>query len=175
MTSRTDDIDLSPLFQGLEQPLQLITDPEARERQQAYVNAARPQVERAAFDILAGIVRTFNEASADQRVSLEYADGGLHLRIEDSQEPETETAFSDSELERVTLRLPKQLKELIDLAARQHGMSANSWYIRALSIVAARQLRGWPDGRGGRHGGRHRGPSRGGGRGQEDFAGDGDD
>jgi predicted HicB family RNase H-like nuclease len=174
MTSRSNQIDLSPLIQGLEQPLQLISDPEARDRQQAYIDAARPQVERAAFDILSGVVTSFNEASTEQRASLEYADGSLHLRIEDLQEPQAEPVFGESELERVTLRLPKELKELIDLAARQHGMSANSWYVRALSIVASRQLRGWPDGRGVRHG-RGWGGFRGRGQRPENFAGDGDD
>ena len=172
-TNRLHPIDLSPLIDGLEQPLQLVSDPEARERLQAYVNAARPQVERAAFDILSGVVGTFNEAGTDQRARLEYANGALHLLVEETQESQAEPSFNDGDLERVTLRLPKALKELIDVAAQRHGMSANTWYVRALSRAVARQARdAGEQGAEGRHDRRWRGFYRGRG-GRHGFPGDG--
>ena len=142
--------------------MQLLTDPASRERIEAYIAAARPQVERAAFDILSYVVNALNEASTYQRAALEYAEGGLRLRIDESQDEEPETSFGDDDLERVTLRLPRGLKELIDSAAERHGISANNWYVRALSRAAARHLRealheGHGEGRRGRRRGFYRG------------------
>jgi predicted HicB family RNase H-like nuclease len=142
MTSegRRTVIDLLPLLAGLEQPLQLIGDPQAREQFQAYVNAARPQVERAAFDILSQVVNAFNDANPEQRARLEYADGSLHVSLEPARDTGPEPSFNDDELEKVTLRLPKELKELIDMAAGRHGISANNWYVRELSRTIARTV-----------------------------------
>lgn len=134
-------IDLSSLLAALEQPLRLVGDDEARARMQAYVDAARPQVERAAFDLLSDAVDAINAASAGQRATLEYARGGLSLRVDEAQEVETEAAYADSDPERVTIRLPRELKALIDTAAARHGMSANNWYVRALARAVARQMR----------------------------------
>jgi predicted HicB family RNase H-like nuclease len=125
----------------LEQPLQLISEPQRRDELQAYVNAARPHVERAAFDVLSQLVTAFNDASPELRARLEYSGGGLQLAIEPApEEPEPETSFNDSDLEKVTLRLPRELKELIDRAAGRHGISANNWYVRELSRTIARHL-----------------------------------
>ena len=142
MTSepRRTEIDLGPLLAGLEQPLQLISDADTRDRLQAYINAARPQVERAAFDVLSQAVNAFNDANPEQRAHLEYGDGALHVRMEAASDSEPAPAFDDSDLEKVTLRLPKELKELIDMAAGRHGISANNWYVRELSRTIARQV-----------------------------------
>ena len=39
------------------------------------------------------------------------------------------------------MRLPKELKDLIDSLASRHGMSANNWYVRELSRVIGRSVR----------------------------------
>jgi predicted HicB family RNase H-like nuclease len=143
MTSeRRTSIDFGPLLAGLEQPLQLINDPGRRRELEAYVSAARPQIERAAFDVLSQVVAAFNDASREQKTRLEYSDGRLHLSVSAAPEPaEPETAFDDSDLDKVTLRLPKELKRLIDNAAGFHGISANNWYVRELSRIIARGVR----------------------------------
>jgi hypothetical protein len=141
MTSSSHQIDLSPLMTGLEQPLQLITDPDTRERLRAYVNAARPQVERAAFDALSQLVEAFNETCAEQRGHLEYSGGILRFKVDEAQDGGPEPSFNDGDLERVTLRLPRDLKELIDSVAMRQGVSANNWYVRALSRMMARHFR----------------------------------
>ena len=142
MTSepKTTQIDFAPLLAGLEQPLQLVSDNWLREQLQAYINAARPQVERAAFDVLSQAVNAFNDANPDQRARLEYANGALLVRVDATSEQDAPPAFDDSDLEKVTLRLPKELKELIDMAAGRHGISANNWYVRELSRTIARQV-----------------------------------
>ena len=160
--SRTE-IDLGPLLAGLEQPLQLVSDTQTREQLKAYVNAARPQVERAAFDVLSQVVNAFNDANPEQRARLEYANGSLHIRMEQAQDAEPEPSFNDSDLEKVTLRLPKELKDLIDMAAGRHGISANNWYVRELSRTIARHVRESlrENGHEERHEGRRRGFYRG--------------
>ena len=139
--SRRTRIDFDPLLAGLEQPLQLVSDPQRRDELRVYVNAARPHVERAAFDVMSQLVIAFNDANPELRARLEYASGGLQLALEPApEEPEPETSFNDSDLEKVTLRLPRELKELIDRAAGRHGISANNWYVRELSRTIARHL-----------------------------------
>jgi hypothetical protein len=132
-------LDLSGLLAGLEQPLQLIDSPQRRQELQAYVGAARPHVERAAFDLLSQAVAAFNDANRETQARLEYDAAGLHLAVEAAGGAAPEASFSDSDPERVTLRLPKDLKELIDSLASRHGMSANNWYVRELSRIIGRQ------------------------------------
>jgi plasmid stabilization system protein ParE len=83
--------------------------------------------------------------------------------VEAAQDSEPAPTYDDSDLEKVTLRLPKELKELIDMAAGRYGISANNWYVRELSRTIARQvhesLRG--TGRDERRDGRRRGFYRG--------------
>jgi len=134
-------LDFDPLLAGLEQPLQLISDPQTREQLRAYISAAKPQVERAAFDLLSQAVNAFNDANPEQRARLEYASGSLYVSVEPAPTGEPETSFNDSDLEKVTLRLPKELKDLIDMAAGRHGISANNWYVRELSRTIARSVR----------------------------------
>jgi hypothetical protein len=145
MTSqRRTQIDLSSLLAGLEQPLGLIDNEQRRNDLQAYVGAARPHVERAAFDVLSGVVAAFNDAAQEQRARLEYSGGGLFLVVDatgSDHEPEAGQAFSEGDQERVTLRLPKELKDLIDSLASRGGMSANNWYVRELSRVIGRHMR----------------------------------
>lgn len=134
-------IDLGPVLTGLEQPLQLIGEGQRRDDWQVYVNAARPQVERAVFDVLSQAVTAFNDAGAGLLARLEYAAGNLHIVVEpvpDAAPPDV--AFSDSRQEKVTLRLPRELKDRIDRAAGRHGISANNWYVRELSRTIQRQV-----------------------------------
>jgi predicted HicB family RNase H-like nuclease len=141
MTAHNIQIDLSSLRSALEQPLSLVTDPDARERVQAYIAAATPHVERATFDVISQAVNAFREASPETRVRLEYAEGRLTLDVDDQQETGVDTPFDDKEVEKVTLRLPRELKNLINASAGQHGISANNWYVRALSRMMVRNLR----------------------------------
>ena len=64
-------------------PLQLIDNPQRRLEMQAYVSAARPQVERAAFDLISGVVAAFNDArrkvSAHAEQEMQKLTGGLQL------------------------------------------------------------------------------------------------
>jgi predicted HicB family RNase H-like nuclease len=138
-TSRTS-IDFQQLLAGLELPLQLVGDPPRRQELEPYITAARPHVERAAFDVLSQVVAAFNDASHDLKARLEYTSAGLQLVTQAEAEAAPERTFSDEDLEKVTLRLPKELKELIDRAAGTAAMSANNWYVRELSRVISRHV-----------------------------------
>jgi uncharacterized protein (DUF1778 family) len=43
-------------------------------------------------------------------------------------------------VEKVTIRLPAELKELIAQAANLRGVSVNTWYVRELARTISRQV-----------------------------------
>jgi len=147
------DINLQPVFEALEGPLALIDSPERRAEMQRFVQAGRVHQERAIFDVLSRVAEAVNHAGADARLRLEYHSEGLRLVIETGGEHESPTpedlGSMEGETERVTIRLPQQIKQAADEAARQRGISVNSWYVRNIARDAARQLRRspGPDGR----------------------------
>jgi len=134
-----------PVFDALRSPLGLVEDAEKRESFERYVEAARYPLERAVFDLLSQLVTAVDEQVSDRyRMRLSYRPGALELDVEPVQAAEEETAadwpdFSaaDGETEKITIRLPGELKDLATQAASAAGVSANSWFVRAM----ARSLR----------------------------------
>jgi len=140
---RQQDIDLNAVFDALQRPLALIDSPERRAEIERYVEAARIHLERAIFDLLSRIVESINEASG-ANAHLRYEAGVLRLVVESREAPEAEGEpifAADADMEKVTIRLPKDLKDLIDQAASLRGSSANAWYIRELGRTVARFVR----------------------------------
>jgi hypothetical protein len=149
--------------------LSLIDSPERRADIERFIDATRLHQERAIFDLLDQIATTINEAGTNTRVSLEYRSGRLNLAVETAAENEEPgPVFSGEEaVERVTIRLPAQLKTLIDEAANASGTSTNTWYVRTLTrAISLRKMWGrgfdapphaWPGRRG--RGRRESGPS----------------
>jgi len=145
-TIQTDEV-----FEALQRPLALIDDPQRREDMQRFIDAARIHQERAVFDLISDIVARVNEASGDTRVRLEYQARQFHLTVDASQ-PAEDTGDPlmrmDGDLDKVTIRLPRALKDLIDRVAADRGVSLNSWYVRTLARGVAHQTRGsradWP-------------------------------
>jgi hypothetical protein len=149
-------LELTPLFVALEQPLALLDAPERRRDVETYLGAARVHLERAVFDLLSAAVAAVNEAGTGVRARLEYEAGTPVLVVETAAgaqagmgpEPEADAdaeagsffAF-EGDMERVTIRLPRELKELIDNAAGRAALSANSWYLRELARTVAREMR----------------------------------
>jgi hypothetical protein len=143
MMSVRREINLSPIFEALEQPLGLVDDPERRAEMKRIADAGRIYQERAIYDLLSEVVTAFNEAGSGARVRLEYESGGVHLAVEAESDDEAVPVLPMSgEMERVTVRLPAGLKAMIDEAASLRGLSVNSWYVRALARAAMRQLHG---------------------------------
>jgi uncharacterized protein (DUF1778 family) len=130
-------IDLGGVFEALERPLGLVEDLERRAAFQRYLDSARIHLERSIFDLLAKTVEAVNEAGSNVKARLEYQGGALHLVVDPVAEEATtehERVFNiGDEVEKVTIRIPAELKELIAQAANLRGTSINSWYIRELA------------------------------------------
>ncbi|MDZ4278632.1 MAG: toxin-antitoxin system HicB family antitoxin, partial [Dehalococcoidia bacterium] len=76
------------------------------------------------------------EVGAHYQVVLSYRRGALDLEIRQTEPSEpTEEAWSttEGEIEKVTLRLPAELKELATEAAAKAGLSVNAWFVRVLA------------------------------------------
>jgi hypothetical protein len=138
-------IDLSPLFSALEQPLAFIDAPEKRAELQLYLGGVRLHLERALYECLSRLAEAVDSSDAALGAHLEYRSEGPRLVLElqgEAEAPADGLPFVEGDLEKVTIRLPHDLKETVDRLANQLGLSANSWYIRELARTIARQMRG---------------------------------
>ena len=149
------------VFEALKSPLNLVEDQEKRQAFERYVEAARYPLERAVFDLLSELVSAVDgQVQERYRLRLSYRPGALLLDVEPIPQPAGATAdmpewtsAGDGETEKITIRIPAELKDLATQAASSAGLSANSWFVRAL----ARSLRsmeetsrpprgpGWPE------------------------------
>ena len=134
---KTDDI-----FEALKSQLGVIDDPERQQQIKDYIEAARVNVERSVFDLLSKYAEAVNEEfSAHYEVTLNYKPAVLDLdvRRREDAEPDVEAwSMSDGEVEKITIRVPAELKEMAADAAKKASISANSWFVRCL----ARSVRG---------------------------------
>src|SRR5688572_285417 len=119
MEFRTD-----PVFDALKSPLGLVDDDARRQALERYVEAARMPLDRAVFDLLADLTAAIDERVAPRyRVRLAYRAGALDLEIDESEAPaqqdtaaEVEWTGADGEMEKVTIRIPSGLKEMVSQA-----------------------------------------------------------
>ena len=156
---RTDAI-----FEALRKPLGLIDNEERRKQIEAFIEAARVPLERSVFDLLSQFADAVDaQAGAHYEVTLAYRPGVLDLSVKPraAGEPMDETfSFVEGDVEKITIRIPGELKDLVGDAASQASLSVNSWLVRML----ARSLRSMdaaepPGDEGPRHGGHgRRGP-----------------
>ena len=129
---RTDAI-----FQALRKPLSLIDNEERRKQIEAFIEAARVPLERSAFDLLSQLADAVNaEVGAHYKVGLSYRPGVLDLEVratEPSEPTEEVWSLAEGEVEKITLRLRAELKELATEAASRAGLSVNAWFVRVLA------------------------------------------
>jgi hypothetical protein len=162
MTEFTTD----SIFEALKRPLALVDNPERRGQLEAYVDAARVPLERSVFDLLSRFAETVNgSVVAHYEVVLSYRPGVLDLdvRAREPGEPTEEVwSLAEGEVEKITLRIPGELKELATEAAAKAGLSVNSWFVRVLARALRSAEAPPPDERDWRHGhrGRHGPPGR---------------
>ncbi len=132
MEFKTDSI-----FEALKSPLGVIEDEERRRQLESYIEAARLPLERAVFDLLSQFGEAVNdEVSAHYTVGFTYRSGVLNLSVQPAESEDGEDAawsMADGDVEKVTLRIPAELKELASEAAAQASLSANSWFVKTLS------------------------------------------
>jgi hypothetical protein len=147
-SDRRIPIDASGLAEALKTALPFIENPEKRADFERYITSSQVFLERALHDLLAALVLQINEARGPG-LRLEYAAGGLEVVLEPhAPEPEPEPSFGpdiEGDFEKVTIRLPSELKDLISQAANLRGLSQNSWYLRELARALARQAPAPPE------------------------------
>lgn len=137
------------VFEALRTPLGLVEDEQKRQAFERYVEAARYPLERAVFDLLSELVSAADAQVSDRyRLRLSYRPGALQLDVEPVQGAREESPpedlpdwTADGETEKITIRIPAELKDLATQAAATAGLSANSWFVRAM----ARSLRAMED------------------------------
>ena len=129
---KTDEI-----FEALKSQLGVIDNEERRQQIKDYIEAARVNVERSVFDLLSTFADAVNdEVSTHYEVTLNYKPGVLDLdvRKRGAAEPDVEAwSMADGEVEKITIRVPAELKEMAADAAKKASISANSWFVRQLA------------------------------------------
>jgi hypothetical protein len=130
---RTDEI-----FSTLKSLLRVIDNEEKRRQIESYIDAAQVPVERAVFDLLSHFAEAVDgQVAGHYHVSLSYRPGVLDLDVRPSEPGETRgedwSSMPEGEVEKITLRIPAELKELATEAASRAGLSVNSWFVRMLA------------------------------------------
>lgn len=128
-----------PVFDALKQPLALIESDERRRAIETYVETARTPLERAVFDLMSELVAAVQEHVGEAfRIRLAYQPGGLSVEVEETT-PAAATGDdagwspTDGDVEKITIRIPAELKDLAQQAASRAGTSANTWFVKALA------------------------------------------
>jgi hypothetical protein len=130
---RTDEI-----FQTLKGLLRVMDNEEKRKQIESYIDAAQLPVERAVFDLLSHFAEAVDgQIGAHYRVNLTYKPGVLDLDVHPTEPGETRgedwSSMGEGEVEKITLRIPAELKELATEAAARAGLSVNAWYVRMVA------------------------------------------
>jgi len=144
MTAHRIDIsvDLAPLAQSLRQPLDLLDNPERRAEIERFLDSSRHHLDHAAFQMLSAIADNISGGGAGLSARVELRTDGAHLVLDSGEEQEDQgQRVFEGDQERVTIRIPAELKEMIDRLANLQGVSANSVYIRELARTLARRAR----------------------------------
>ncbi len=125
-----------PVFDALKQPLALIESDERRRGIETYIEAARLPLERAVYDLMSQLAQAIDERVAERyRVRLAYLPDGLALEVDEKvpNGDEAQWAAMEGDVEKITIRIPAELKDLATQAAQRAGTSANTWFIKALA------------------------------------------
>jgi hypothetical protein len=133
----TTELRTEPVFDALKQPLALIESDERRRAIETYVEAARTPLERAVYDLMSQMAVAIDEqVGAHYKIRLTYAPGGLGVEVDAKASAAVEDqawSTSEGDVEKITIRIPAELKDLAQQAASQAGTSANTWFVKALA------------------------------------------
>lgn len=115
--------------------------PEVEAAAEALLGVLEPALRDAALDLAAQAAAEVAGQLPDHEIDVVVVDGEPELRVR-GDAGETITIGSGEPLDaRITLRLPPQLKDLIERAADERGESVNSWLVRSLSGVTTTSSR----------------------------------
>ena len=133
MTEFTTD----SIFQALKSLLAVVDNEERRKQIEAYIEAARSPLERAVFDLLSQFADAVNgQVGRHYQVKLSYRPGVLAAEVRATEQggpAEDVWSFTEGDVEKITLRIPAELKELATEAAAKASLSANTWFLRMLA------------------------------------------
>jgi hypothetical protein len=130
------DLNTQPVFDALKQPLALIEGDDRRRGFETYIEAARTPLERAVYDLMSQLAQAVDEkVAAHYRVRLAYRPGGLAVEVDEKPGSGEEAQYSslEGDVEKITIRIPAELKDLAQQAASKAGTSANTWFVKALA------------------------------------------
>ncbi|MCB2224754.1 MAG: hypothetical protein KQH83_11355 [Actinobacteria bacterium] len=131
----------------------LITKLEAALEQQLLVGGGQPEVEAAAAALLGllgpalreGAMELAEQAAAEvagqlpgHEIEIVVVDGDPEFRVRSTGGEDTVVITGEPFDARITLRLPPQLKSLIEDSADAKGESVNSWLVRSLSSATSK-------------------------------------
>jgi hypothetical protein len=103
----------------------------------AILGALEPAVRQIAFDLAQQASEEVAAQLPDHEVEVVLIEGDPSIRVR-AGEADSELTVGDYEA-RLTLRLPDQLKSLVEEAADQAGDSVNTWVVKTLSSRARRR------------------------------------
>lgn len=130
------DIRTDSVYEALKQLLPLLEDDDDRQKAERYVEASRTALDRAVFDLVSQVVDSIDErVQAHYRVRLAYRPGGLAVEVDEKTvtNGEEQKWSLEGDVEKITIRIPAELKDLAQQAASQAGTSANTWFVKALA------------------------------------------
>jgi hypothetical protein len=135
-------IDLQVLLDSTRQPLDLVETADSRAAIERYLQSSTLYLERATLGLLSTLATAMSAGANGLIARVEHRPDGpwfvVDLEQEAEPEPDLNLDLSPDRMEKVTVRLPEDLKDLIDQLAREEGFSANNWYIRELARATAR-------------------------------------
>jgi len=130
------EIRTESVFDALKHPLALVESDERRRALETYIEAARLPLERAVFDLMSQVAQAVDErVGSHYRVRLSYRPGGLAVEVDERTGNGEEAQYSalEGDVEKITIRIPAELKDLAQQAASKAGTSANTWFVKALA------------------------------------------
>ena len=121
-----------------------IGDAQVGEAARRIAAALEPSLRLRLMELLGEAALELSNQLPNGRVEVRMAGGDPELVL--VEEPGPMPSPDDSLSARVTLRLPETLKAIIDAAAQDEGVSANTWLLQQISRSAHPKRRG-PGGR----------------------------
>ncbi|MDO4607269.1 MAG: CopG family transcriptional regulator [Bowdeniella nasicola] len=141
-------------IETLEEALQaaaVLGGPQMQDNARALAAAANSGFRQATLALYDAIAQELNEQLAGVDVVVTVHDGEVSLRAEAHQAPTPPPTNDDGESTRTTVRMPANLRAEIEQAAKDSGVSINTWIIDALrsalfrrpTIHTSNSLTGW--------------------------------
>jgi hypothetical protein len=142
-------MNVAAFVEALQQDLRAVAqvgDDAVAQAAQRIATALEPSLRLRLMDLLGEAAVELTSQLPDGRVDVRLAGGEPELVYVEERTERAVPSGEDALSARVTLRLPETLKSIIDAAAQEAGVSANTWLLQQISRSASPKRRG-PGGR----------------------------